>query len=76
MERSEGVPPARFAWILAPSDFAERFVNAAVEKPPTVLEDDFALTRNDPDTLDEQRFVSLGRSDLGKLLAVIYTEGT
>ena len=39
----------------------------------TVLEDDFALTRNDPDAVDEQRFVSLRLSDLGKPLVVIYT---
>lgn len=39
----------------------------------TVLEDSFALTRNDPDPVDEQRFVSLGLSDQGKLLVVVYT---
>ena len=44
------------------------FVEAA-----TVLEDDFALTRNDPDAVEEQRFVSLGLSDVGELLVVVYT---
>jgi uncharacterized DUF497 family protein len=44
------------------------FVEAA-----TVLEDDFALTRNDPDAVEEQRFVSLGLSDVGGLLVVVYT---
>jgi hypothetical protein len=39
----------------------------------TVLEDDFALTRDDPDDIDERRFVSLGLSDLGNLLVVMYT---
>ncbi len=39
----------------------------------TVLEDDFALTRNDPDAVDEQRFVSLGLSDVGELLVVVCT---
>ena len=38
-----------------------------------MLEDDFALTRNDPDAVDEPRFVSLGLGDLGKLLVVVYT---
>ena len=39
----------------------------------TVLEDDFALSREDPDAVDEQRFVTLGVSGLGNLLVVIYT---
>jgi uncharacterized DUF497 family protein len=39
----------------------------------TVLEDDFALTRDDPDNIDERRFVTLGLSDLGNLIVVVYT---
>jgi uncharacterized DUF497 family protein len=39
----------------------------------TVLEDDFALTRVDSDAVDERRYVSLGISDLGNLLVVVYT---
>jgi uncharacterized DUF497 family protein len=39
----------------------------------TVLEDDFALTREDPDSQDEQRFVTLGMSSFAHLLVVIYT---
>ncbi len=39
----------------------------------TVLEDDFALTREDDDAHDEQRFVTLGISDVGSLLVVVYT---
>ena len=39
----------------------------------TVLEDEFALTREDPDAVDEQRFVTLGLSGLGNLLVVVYT---
>ena len=39
----------------------------------TVLEDDFALTREDPDSNDEQRFVSLGLSSFANLLVVVYT---
>ncbi len=39
----------------------------------TVLEDDFALTREDPDSEDEQRFVTLGISGFAKLLVVVYT---
>ncbi len=33
----------------------------------TVLEDDFALTREDPEAMQEPRFVTLGLSNLGNL---------
>ena len=39
----------------------------------TVLEDDFALTREDPDAVSEQRFVTLGMSSVGNLIVVVYT---
>ena len=39
----------------------------------TVLEDDHALTREDPAASDEPRFVTLGLSNLGNLLVVVYT---
>ena len=39
---------------------------------PPVLEDDFALTREDPDADDEVRFVTLGLSSLASLLVVVY----
>ena len=45
-----------------------RFSEAA-----TVLQDDNALTREDPDSVGEQRFVSLGMSAEGVLLVVVYT---
>lgn len=38
----------------------------------TVLTDDYALTREDPDALGEQRFVCLGMSAAGALLVVVY----
>jgi uncharacterized protein len=38
----------------------------------TVLEDAFALTREDPDAVGEQRFVTLGLSDQANLLVVVY----
>lgn len=37
----------------------------------TVLDDELALTREDPDAFDEQRFATLGLSGEGKLLVVI-----
>lgn len=39
----------------------------------TVLTDDYALTREDEDSAEEQRFVSLGMSATGALLIVVYT---
>ena len=38
----------------------------------TVLDDDFALIREDPDAADEPRFVTLGLSDVGNVLVVVY----
>jgi len=38
----------------------------------TVLEDDFALTRDDPAAVDEVRFVTLGLSNVANLLVVVY----
>jgi uncharacterized DUF497 family protein len=38
----------------------------------TVLEDDFAFTRDDPDAVDEPRFVTLGLSNLANLVVVVY----
>jgi hypothetical protein len=37
-----------------------------------VLEDDFALTPEDPAAVDEPRFVTLGLSNAGNLLVVVY----
>lgn len=39
----------------------------------TVLEDEFALTREDPGSVGEQRWSTLGLSGLGNLLVVVYT---
>jgi uncharacterized DUF497 family protein len=39
----------------------------------SVLEDDFALTREDPNSAGEQRFVTLGMSSSAQLLVVVYT---
>jgi len=38
----------------------------------TALEDDHALSREDPDSVGEQRFVTLGLSSSGNLLVVVY----
>lgn len=38
----------------------------------TVLEDAFALTREDPGAVEEERVVTLGLSDRANLLVVVY----
>jgi uncharacterized DUF497 family protein len=44
----------------------------AFPEAATVLVDDYALTREDPDSIGEQRLVSLGMSATGALLVVVY----
>ncbi len=39
----------------------------------TVLEDDLALTIRDPFSEEEERWITLGRDALGRLLVVVYT---
>lgn len=39
----------------------------------SVLEDDLALTREDMDSMNEQRFVTLGMNAFGLLLIVVHT---
>ena len=55
----------------ADSDLATHGVGFA--EAATVLEDEFALTREDADTEGEQRFVTLGMSGLANLLIVVYS---
>ena len=43
------------------------------EEAQHVLLDPFALTREDSDSVDEQRFVTLGMSGKGRILMVVYT---
>ena len=38
-----------------------------------MLMGDYALTREDPDSFGEQRFISLGMSATGALLVVVFT---
>jgi uncharacterized DUF497 family protein len=39
----------------------------------TTLEDDFALTVRDPFSVDEERWITLGKDAAGRLLVVVYT---
>ena len=63
----------RFEWdpAKAEANLAEHGVSFA--EAVTVLEDDFALTCEDPESESEQRFVTLGLSGFANLLVVVYT---
>jgi uncharacterized protein len=39
----------------------------------TALEDDLALTMRDPTSDEEERWITLGRNSLGRLIVVVYT---
>lgn len=62
-----------YEWDPAKAKANLRIHGVSFSEAVTVLEDDFALTREDPDHLDEQRFVTLGMSSFGRLLVVAYT---
>jgi hypothetical protein len=63
----------RFEWDPAKAQANLRAHGVGFVEAVTVLDDDFALTRQDPDAGDEPRFVTLGLSDIGNLLVVVYT---
>lgn len=63
----------RFEWDPRKAAVNLRTHGISFAEAVTVLEDEFALTRQDPDAVDEARFVTLGLSSLGNLLVVVYT---
>ncbi len=63
----------KFDWNRAKARANLRDHGISFAEAVTVLEDEFALTREDPDAQGEQRFVTLGLSSLGNLLVVVYT---
>ncbi len=63
----------RFEWDPPKAKANLRAHGVSLAEAVTVLEDDFALTREDPAAVDEPRFVTLGLSNLGNLLVVVYT---
>lgn len=62
----------RFEWDPPKAEANLRAHGVSFAEAVTVLEDDLALTREDPDAVEEQRFVTLGLSNLGSLLVVVY----
>lgn len=63
----------RFEWDPPEAEAHLRAHGVSFAEAVTVLEDDFALTRDDPGVAEESRFVTLGLSSWGNLLVVVYT---
>jgi uncharacterized DUF497 family protein len=63
----------RFEWDPLKADANLRTHRVSFAEAVTVFEDDFALTRDDPTVVHELRFVTLGLSNAGNLLVVVYT---
>ena len=62
----------RWVWDPAQAKANESAHGVAVAEAATVLDDDRAVTREDPDSIGEQRFVTLGMSGSGRCLVVVY----
>ena len=62
----------RFEWDPPKAEANLRAHGVSFAEAVTVLEDDFALTREDADAGEEPRFVTLGLSNFGNLLVVVY----
>ena len=62
----------RFEWDPRKAAANLRSHGVSFAEAVTVLDDEHALTRQDPDAHEEQRFVTLGLSDVAKLLVVVY----
>ena len=63
----------RFEWDPPKAEANLRTHGVSFAEAVTVLEDDFALTRDDAAAAEESRFVTLGLSSWGNLLVVVYT---
>ena len=62
----------RWVWDAAKAKANESAHGVAFCEAVTVLDDDRAITREDPDSIGEQRFVTLGMSASGRCLVVVY----
>lgn len=63
----------RFEWDPAKAAANFRTHGVAFVEAATVFADARGLTREDPDAVDEARYVTLGMSALGRLLVVVWT---
>ena len=57
--------------VKAKANFRKHRVNFADAEQ--VLHDTNALTIDDPDAVDERRFITIGMDSLGRVLVVVYT---
>ncbi len=62
----------RFEWDPRKAEANLRAHGVSFAEAVTVLEDAFALTKEDPGAGEAQRFVTLGLSDQANLLVVVY----
>jgi uncharacterized DUF497 family protein len=62
----------RFEWDPRKAEANLRTHGVSFAEAVTVLEDEFALSREDPDAVEEPRFVTLGLSNLANLLVMVY----
>ena len=62
----------RFEWDPAKAAANLRTHRVSFSEAVTVLDDEFALTREDPHTMEEPRFVTLELSNQGNPLVVVY----
>lgn len=67
------LPSVRYEWDPVKAAANLRGHQVSFSEAATVLSDPFALTREDSQAEGEQRFVTLGLSDTGNLLVVVYT---
>ncbi len=63
----------KVTWDPAKATANEAAHGVSFAEAATVLEDELALTREDPDATGEQRFATLGLSGEGNLMVAIYT---
>jgi len=63
----------RYQWDAAKAEENKRKHKIDFADVVGVFEDEMAMTREDPDTEGEQRFVTLGMDSLGRLLVVVFT---
>ena len=65
----------RFEWAPRKAVLNLRKHRISFDEAASVFGDLVSLTISDPDSsLDETRFITLGRSNVGRLLAVVHTE--
>ena len=65
----------RFEWDPLNAEANRRTHGVSFAEAVTILKNDFALTREDPDAVEEPRFVTLGMSNLGNLFVLVYVYG-